>query len=150
MSVPRQDLVRTQKEGDLLQAKEGDLKEISPATAMILDVQPMELQNIIFCCLSQLAAFCHGVCACTCFSSVGLCDAMDYTAPGSSVHGSLQARVLECVAISFSKNTFLKIYTQTFTFTSISIVSISFVLLSCFHLVDRQTDREMDVYFILF
>ena len=28
---------------------------------------------------------------------------MDYTLPGSSVHGILQARVLECVAISFSR-----------------------------------------------
>ena len=31
-----------------------------------------------------------------------LCDTMDYSAPGSSVHGILQARTLEWVAISFS------------------------------------------------
>ena len=36
MFVPRKDLVRPQKEGSHLQAKEGDLKEISPANAMIL------------------------------------------------------------------------------------------------------------------
>ena len=30
-----------------------------------------------------------------------LCDPMDYTPPGSSVHGILQARILEWVAISF-------------------------------------------------
>ena len=32
-----------------------------------------------------------------------LCDPMDCSPPGSSVHGILQARVLECVAISFSR-----------------------------------------------
>ena len=32
-----------------------------------------------------------------------LCDSMDCTPLGSSVHGILQARILEWVAISFSK-----------------------------------------------
>ena len=32
-----------------------------------------------------------------------LCDPMEYSPPGSSVHGILQARILEWVAISFSK-----------------------------------------------
>ena len=32
-----------------------------------------------------------------------LCDPMDYSLPGFSVHGILQARVLEWVAISFSR-----------------------------------------------
>ena len=32
-----------------------------------------------------------------------LCDPMDCSLPGSFLHGILQARVLECVAISFSK-----------------------------------------------
>ena len=31
------------------------------------------------------------------------CNPMDYSPPGSSVHGILQARILEWVAISFSK-----------------------------------------------
>jgi len=31
-----------------------------------------------------------------------LCEPMDYSLPGSSVHGILQARILEWVAISFS------------------------------------------------
>ena len=33
-----------------------------------------------------------------------LCDAMDCSLPGSSVHGIFQARILEWVAISFSNN----------------------------------------------
>ena len=32
-----------------------------------------------------------------------LCDPMDGSLPGSSVHGALQARTLEWVAISFSR-----------------------------------------------
>ena len=35
--------------------------------------------------------------------SLTLCDPMDYSPPGSSVHGILQARILEWVAISFSR-----------------------------------------------
>ena len=35
-------------------------------------------------------------------SSPTLCDPMDYSLPGSSVHGILQARTLEWAAIPFS------------------------------------------------
>ena len=35
-------------------------------------------------------------------SCVRLCDLMDCSPPGSSIHGILQARILEWVAISFS------------------------------------------------
>ena len=33
-----------------------------------------------------------------------LCDPMDYSLPGSSVHGIFQAKILEWVAISFSRD----------------------------------------------
>ena len=36
-------------------------------------------------------------------SRVRLCDHMDYSSPGSSVHRILQTRILEWVAISFSR-----------------------------------------------
>ena len=36
-------------------------------------------------------------------SCLTLCDPMDYSAPGFSVHGFSQARILEWVAISFSR-----------------------------------------------
>ena len=36
------------------------------------------------------------------FSCVWLCDPMDYSPPGFSVHGIFQARILEWVAISYS------------------------------------------------
>ena len=35
-----------------------------------------------------------------------LCDPMDCSLPGSSVHGIFQARVLEWVAIAFSRGSF--------------------------------------------
>ena len=43
----------------------------------------------IFCCL-----FSH---------YLTICDPMDYSPPGSSVHGISQARILEWVAVSFSR-----------------------------------------------
>ena len=36
-------------------------------------------------------------------SCLTLCDPMDYSLPGSFIHGSFQARVLEWVAIAFSE-----------------------------------------------
>ena len=47
------------------------------------------------------------VCVCVCVCSVAqscptLCDPMDYSPPGSSVHGTSKARILAWVAISFS------------------------------------------------
>ena len=35
---------------------------------------------------------------------LALCDLMDCSPPGSSVHGILQARILEWVAMPFSKD----------------------------------------------
>ena len=40
-------------------------------------------------------------------SYLTLCCPMDYSPPGSSVHGIVQARILECVAISSSRGCFL-------------------------------------------
>ena len=51
---------------------------------------------------------CHGLNPHACVhgqsfhSCLTLCDLMDYSPPGSSVRGILQARTLEWVAISFS------------------------------------------------
>ena len=46
------------------------------------------------------------LCMCACmlsrFSHVRLCDPVDCSSPGSSVHGIFQARVLEWGAIAFS------------------------------------------------
>ena len=47
------------------------------------------------------------VCVCVCVCSVAqscpnFCDPMDYSPPGSSVHGIFQARILQRVAMSYS------------------------------------------------
>ena len=48
--------------------------------------------------------FCIGICVCMCIKSCpALCDPMDCSPSGSSVHGTFQARILEGVAISFSR-----------------------------------------------
>ena len=49
-----------------------------------------------------LSSFC--VCLLVTRSCPTLCDPMDCTQPGSSVHGILQARILEWVAISSSRD----------------------------------------------
>ena len=49
-------------------------------------------------------------CACVCQSlqsCLSLCNPMNCSLPGSSVHGSLQARILEQVAVSSSRGSFL-------------------------------------------
>ena len=51
---------------------------------------------------------CVCVCVCACMCSViqsclTLCDPMDCSPPGSSVHGIFLARILEWVAISYSR-----------------------------------------------
>ena len=49
-----------------------------------------------------------------------LCDPMDGSLPGSSVHGIIQARVLEWVAIYFSKI----MYNMTFNRKSLEITDL--------------------------
>ena len=43
------------------------------------------------------------MCVCMLSCSLTLCDPMDWGLPGSSVHGIFQAKILQWVAISFSK-----------------------------------------------
>ena len=43
------------------------------------------------------------MCVLSHFYHVRLCNPMDYSLPGSSVHGILQARILEWVAVPFSR-----------------------------------------------
>ena len=55
-----------------------------------------------------------------------LCDPMDCSLPGSSVHGIFQARVLEWGAIAFSQNKLEKIYLQyciVFIYTGVFMLS---------------------------
>ena len=55
------------------------------------------------------------VCVLVTQSCPTLCDPLDCSPPGSSVHGILQARILEWVTIFFS--TYMYIYTDEYCFT---------------------------------
>ena len=59
------------------------------------------------CCYAHKASFFFSQCLCVMWSVTQLCptlcDPMDYSLPGSSVHGIFQARILECIAISYSR-----------------------------------------------
>ena len=62
-----------------------------------------------FAIQQSLTQHCQSTLCCGCYycfvarSCPTLCNPMDCSPPGSSVHGIFQARILEWVAISFSK-----------------------------------------------
>ena len=57
-----------------------------------------------FCvCVCVISTWCVCVCVLVAQSCPTLCDPVDCNLPGSSVHEIFQARILEWVAISFSK-----------------------------------------------
>ena len=70
----------------------------------VIDISPGNLDSSL--CFLQPSVSHDVLCVCACFvaqSCATLCDPMDCDPPGSSVHGILQARILEWVAISFSR-----------------------------------------------
>ena len=64
---------------------------------------PVSLSDFISWGNSELICFERCVCVLTTYLCPALCDPVDCSPPVSSVHGILQARVLEWVAISFSR-----------------------------------------------
>ena len=66
----------------------------------------MYMYYLIYHVLKEMCIF-LGVCVCVCVcdqSCATLCDPMDCSPLGSSIHGNLQARILEWVAIPFSRD----------------------------------------------
>ena len=76
-------------------------------------VQPFRLQLYTFhtlCCATSpiLATFSYQYfsehwCMCAKLLQSFVCNPMDYSPPGSSIHGILQARILDCVAMPSSR-----------------------------------------------
>ena len=64
-------------------------------------------------------------------SCLTLCDPMDRSSPGSSVHGIIQAKILEWVAISFSIHAYL--HTCVCVCVCVCVYSFIFfsILVSC-------------------
>ena len=71
-------------------------------TLIIVDTKYSNINDTLLCVKKWWMDGC--VCAQSCPS---LCDPMDCSPPGSSVHGISQARILEWAAMSFSKRFFL-------------------------------------------
>ena len=59
-----------------------------------------------------------------------LCDLMDYSLPGSSVHVILQERILEWVAIPFSRknNTLFPKFQKQLSPLSVLLITVSFLV----------------------
>ena len=64
---------------------------------------PSPSDCLICCCVSSATQNVCGVCVCA-QSCLTLCDPMDCSPPGFSVHGIFQARILEWLAIFFSRD----------------------------------------------
>ena len=90
------------------------------------------------------------VCVCVCAqSSPTLCDPMDYSSPGSIVHGIFQARILEQIAISFPRGS-----SRPKDQTHISCISCTdrWILYHCatctyLHDIKHQVRRSLSGYF---
>ena len=65
------------------------------------------------------------------FSHVRLCDHMDHSPPGSSVHGILQARILEWVAVPLLQGIFLSQGSNSYLFLHWQASSLPPVPRSC-------------------
>ena len=73
-----------------------EVSGVNPGNTTILEFQPPELWEnkslLLMLCVCSVAQLCPT-----------LCDSRDCSPPGSSVHGILQARILEWVTISYSR-----------------------------------------------
>ena len=69
-----------------------------------MPLMPPELAGVFFTTNTTWEGQLHGTAAAKSLQLCPtICDPMDYSPPGSSVHGILQARILEWVAISYSR-----------------------------------------------
>ena len=70
------------------------------------------IPTVLSCCHSFMGgynmqcSYCVCVCVCVLLSHVWLCNPVDCSLPGSSVHGIPQARVLEWVSMPFSQGSY--------------------------------------------
>ena len=75
-------------------AEESEYSEqTSYKTNVLLQLKAAAMLSCLYCMSDRVCVL----------SRVKLCDPMGYSPPGSPVHGILQARILEGVAISFSR-----------------------------------------------
>ena len=73
-----------------------ETRERNNSTILFISVD-IKCNRLLLC-----VCVCVYVCVLRCFSCPTLCDPIDHSLPGSSVHGILQARILEWVAMPSS------------------------------------------------
>ena len=76
-----------------------------------------------------------------------LCDPMDYSLPGSSIHGVFQARVLEWVAIAFSLE--LKYFKKVRLYQVFSKFHNPTITIKCIYM-QRNSVFLLTIYSIIF
>ena len=59
--------------------------------------------SVLYYCVCVCVYVCVHACACTYSVMSNSCDPMDCSPPGSSLHGILQARILEWITMPFSR-----------------------------------------------
>ena len=113
------------KESDTTERLNSTEYNTCPPCSSLPDPQPLRSTDLFTVCMVLHLPACHRVescsmqpfqiglfhvCVCVfCLATqvfLTLCDPMDCSPPGSSVHGILQARILQWVAISFSRASF--------------------------------------------
>ena len=88
--------------------------------------------------------------SCSVVSDSVICDSMDCSPPGSSLHGILQARILEWVAISFSRiakdisNELWNLYLESITNLKVSVNTDNFGL----NLVGVNSGKTQHTWYI--
>ena len=78
---------------------------VFPICHILVPINCNLFDSLSFSFLGVCVCVCMCMCCCLVAESFStLCDPMDCSPPGSSVHGILQTRILERVAISFSRD----------------------------------------------
>ena len=95
------------------------------AHAMLCAPLGLQRKRCVLVLVEPVLSLCVCVCVCVSRSVVFYSlQPMDSSPPGSSVHGILQARILECVAISFSSGS-----SQPRDLTWICCIAVTLVIL---------------------
>ena len=104
MSISQHSAYREELASEVQSSPGGLPCKFQPQALSLLEVRSANVQKLCVCvCVCVCVRACVRVCS---HSVLTLCDPMDCSPPGSFVHGIFQARILEWVAISFSRGSF--------------------------------------------
>ena len=78
-------------------------RQLDPLCILVLNAGFLSSVFAVCGSIPTQCSMCVGVCELSHFSRVWLCDPVDCSPPGSSMHGILRARIPECIAIPSSR-----------------------------------------------